>query len=149
MGINRMNENSIRSEILNDFGMKMPRVLVSGRYAVVDSVKKIYVLSCDIVTLETSEGYISILGNDICVETLCDERIELCGDFTGVEFIRPQKTEGKRSSAEKKRKKNGESKDEIEGAEREEAGEKNGRLRLFFFWILLSSLWKASERKVF
>ena len=105
MGINRMNENSIRSEILNDFGMKMPRVLVSGRYAVVDSVKKIYVLSCDIVTLETSEGYISILGNDICVETLCDERIELCGDFTGVE-----KTEGKRSSAEKKRKKNGESK---------------------------------------
>ena len=36
MGINRMNENSIRSEILNDFGMKMPRVLVSGRYAVVD-----------------------------------------------------------------------------------------------------------------
>ena len=72
MGINRMNENSIRSEILNDFGMKMPRVLVSGRYAVVDSVKKIYVLSCDIVTLETSEGYISILGNDICVETLCD-----------------------------------------------------------------------------
>ena len=105
MGINRMNENSIRSEI-----MKMPRVLVSGRYAVVDSVKKIYVLSCDIVTLETSEGYISILGNDICVETLCDERIELCGDFTGVEFIRPQKTEGKRSSAEKKRKKNGESK---------------------------------------
>ena len=110
MGINRMNENSIRSEILTDFGMKMPRVLVSGRYAVVDSVKKIYVLSCDIVTLETSEGYISILGNDICVETLCDERIELCGDFTGVEFIRPQKTEGKRSSAEKKRKKNGESK---------------------------------------
>ena len=105
-----MNENSIRSEILNDFGMNMPRVLVSGRYAVVDSVKKIYVLSCDIVTLETSEGYISILGNDICVETLCDERIELCGDFTVDEFIRPQKTEGKRSSAEKKIKKHGESK---------------------------------------
>ena len=96
-----MNENSVKSEILNDFGMKMPRVLISGRYAVVDSVKKIYVLSCDIVTLETAEGYVSILGDNICVETLCDERIELSGDFTGVEFIRPQKTaEG--ASAEKK-----------------------------------------------
>lgn len=109
-----MNENSVRSEILSDFGMKMPRVLISGRYAVVDSVKKIYVLSCDIVTLETSEGYLSILGNDIYVETLCDERIELCGDFSGIEFIRPQKSEEKRSFAEKKRKKNGDSK----GAER-------------------------------
>ena len=140
MGINRMNENSIRSEILNDFGMKMPRVLVSGRYAVVDSVKKIYVLSCDIVTLETSEGYISILGNDICVETLCDERIELCGDFTGVEFIRPQKTEGKRSSAEKKRKKNGESK----GSERRWLQRISARQWLPFRAILLQQLRQPS-----
>lgn len=86
-----MSENPVKSEILNDFGIKMPRVLISGTYAVVDSVKKIYVLSGDIVTLETSEGYVSILGSDICVDTLCDERIELSGDFSGVEFVRPQK----------------------------------------------------------
>lgn len=86
----------IVDEIVNDFGVKMPRVLISGKYAIVDSVKKIYVLSEDIVTLETSEGYISILGEALSVETLCDERIELKGDFSGVEFIRPQGTDKKR-----------------------------------------------------
>ena len=86
----------IVDEIVNDFGVKMPRVLISGKYAIVDSAKKIYVLSEDIVTLETSEGYISILGEALSVETLCDERIELKGDFSGVEFIRPQGTDKKR-----------------------------------------------------
>ena len=85
-----MREDSVINEILGDFGVKMPRVLISGNHAVVDSVKKIYVLSCDVVTLETPEGYISILGDDICVETLCDERIELCGSFRGVEIIRQE-----------------------------------------------------------
>lgn len=82
--------NPVKNEMINDFGIKMPRVLISGTYAVVDSVKKIYVLSEDIVTLETPEGYISILGSGICVDTLCDERIELSGDISGVEFVRPQ-----------------------------------------------------------
>ncbi len=86
-----MREDSVINEILGDFGVKVPRVLISGSRAVVDSVKKIYVLSCDVVTLETPEGYISILGDDICVETLCDERIELCGSFRGVEIIRQEK----------------------------------------------------------
>ena len=96
-----MSENPVKSEILNDFGIKMPRVLISGTYAVVDSVKKIYVLSGDIVTQETSEGYVSILGSDICVDTLCDERIELSGDFSGVEFVRPQKAkESKKPASE-------------------------------------------------
>ena len=35
----------------------------------------------NIVTLETSEGYVSILGEDISVRTLCDERIELTGEL--------------------------------------------------------------------
>ena len=83
-------------EIVNDFGVKVPRILVSGNYAVVDSVKKIYVLSEDIVTLETSEGYLSVLGNGLSVETLCDERIELKGEFSGVEFIKPERTEKKK-----------------------------------------------------
>lgn len=91
-----MNGIGIVDEIVNDFGVKVPRVLISGKYAMIDSVKKIYVLSEDIVTLETSEGYISILGENLSVETLCDERIELKGDFSGVEFIRSQGTDKKR-----------------------------------------------------
>ena len=92
----KMGGIGIVDEIVNDFGVKMPRVLISGQYAIVDSVKKIYVLSEDIVTLETSEGYVSILGDALSVETLCDERIELRGEFSGVEFIRPERTERKR-----------------------------------------------------
>lgn len=86
-----MNEIGVWNEIVNDFGIKIPRVVVSGRYAVVDSVKKIYVLTEDIVTLQTSEGYVSVLGSEIAVKMLCDERIELTGDFSGVEFIRPDR----------------------------------------------------------
>lgn len=88
-----MMENlEIWDEVLHDFGVKMPRVMIGGRFAVVDSVRKIYVLSDDIVTLQTSEGYVSIFGEDISVKTLCDERIELTGEFSGVEFIRPGRT---------------------------------------------------------
>lgn len=83
-----MENYGIFDEIIHDFGIKTPRVMIGGEFAVVDSVRKIYVLSEEIVTLQTSEGYVSILGEEISVKTLCDERMELTGRFSGVEFIR-------------------------------------------------------------
>ena len=91
-----MENYGIWDEVIHDFGIKTPRVMIGGGFAVVDSVRKIYVLSENIVTLETSEGYVSILGEDISVRTLCDERIELTGEFSVVEFIRSGRPSAKR-----------------------------------------------------
>lgn len=76
----------INDELMYDFSINMPRILVGGRTGVVDNVKKIVLISeCNIVAY-CGGRYVSINGQNLLVRQLSDERMLLSGDIKNVEF---------------------------------------------------------------
>ncbi len=79
---------SIREELLFDFGVNMPRILVSGRTAVLDNVKKIMVLTDSQIIVFNGRKYTALSGHDFVMTQLKDERMLVAGEIEEVRFFK-------------------------------------------------------------
>jgi len=79
---------TIREEILFDFSMKMPRLLISGKTGVLDNVKKVVLISESSVVVDHGSRFSALAGRGLSVKSIEEERLIVTGEIEGVEFYR-------------------------------------------------------------
>lgn len=79
---------SIKEELLFDFAVNMPRVLVTGRTTVLDNVKKVMLLNDTEITVFNGRKYTSIRGHDFVITQLKDERMLVAGEVEEIRFFK-------------------------------------------------------------
>ena len=77
----------IKDELMYDFSINMPRLLVSGGSAVVDNVKKVVVITDQNIVVDCKGAYASLSGRDLVVSRLEDERMLVTGEIRKIEFF--------------------------------------------------------------
>lgn len=76
----------VSEELMADFGIKMPRILVCGKTAVVDNVKRIELIEPDNIVVYCGSRYISINGSELVVEQLDEQRMQVVGNISTIEL---------------------------------------------------------------
>ena len=86
---------TIKDDILFDFAVNMPRVLVSGRTAVLDNVRKLMLLTNSEIVVFNGQRYTSVTGEDFVVTELKEERMLVSGEVKEIRFFKTlQKDQG-------------------------------------------------------
>ena len=86
---------TIKDDILFDFAVNMPRVLVSGRTAVLDNVRKLMLLTDSEIVVFNGQRYTSVTGEDFVVTELKEERMLVSGEVNEIRFFKTlQKDQG-------------------------------------------------------
>ena len=86
---------TIKDDILFDFAVNMPRVLVSGRTAVLDHVRKLMLLTDSEIVVFNGQRYTSVTGEDFVVTELKEERMLVSGEVKEIRFFKTlQKDQG-------------------------------------------------------
>lgn len=78
---------SVKDELLFDFAVNMPRVIVSGNIIIVDYVKRIVMYSSEKVILHNGKKYTWIEGKNLIIKELKDERMLITGDLEQLRFF--------------------------------------------------------------
>ncbi len=80
---------SIREELLFDFALNMPRVLVTGNTAVLDNVKKVMLLTDSKIVVYNGQKYTSVEGRGFIVTELKEGRMLVSGEVEEIRFFSP------------------------------------------------------------
>lgn len=85
----------LKDEILYDFEINRPRILVSDKLMVVDSITKLLDFTENtIIALSGKDYYTVINGEKLCINSLQNERMVCSGTIASVEFHRNKDSEG-------------------------------------------------------
>lgn len=79
---------TIKDDILFDFAINMPRVLVSGRTTVLDNVRKLMLLTDSEIVVFNGQRYTSVTGEDFVVTELKEERMLVSGEVREIRFFK-------------------------------------------------------------
>lgn len=79
---------SIKEELLFDFAVNMPRILVTGRTTVLDNVKKVMLLTDKEITVFNGQRYTSLTGHGFVITRLKDERMLVAGEVEEIRFFK-------------------------------------------------------------
>lgn len=79
---------SIREELLFDFAVNMPRVLVTGETTVLDNVKKVMILTDSQIVVFNGRKYTSISGHGFVMTRLKEERMLVSGEVEEIRFFK-------------------------------------------------------------
>ena len=77
----------IKEELLFDFAVNMPRVLVSGSTTVLDNVKKLMMLTDTQIVVSNGRRYTSVEGKGFVVSQLKEERMLIKGEVEEIRFF--------------------------------------------------------------
>jgi len=77
----------IKDELLYDFSINRPRLLVSGRSAVIDNVKKVVMITDTNIVVDCKGAYVSLSGGNFVINQIEDERMLVTGDIKKIEFF--------------------------------------------------------------
>ena len=78
---------SIKEELLYDFSVNMPRVIMGGNITIIDNVRRIVVFSETQIIVHTGEKYISAEGKSLIVKELKEERMLITGELEQISFF--------------------------------------------------------------
>ena len=78
---------SIKDELLFDFSINMPRIMISGKYAIIDFVKRIVIYSENRIIIHNGRKYIWVIGRDLNIIEIRDERVIISGEFERFEIL--------------------------------------------------------------
>ena len=78
---------SLKEELLLDFDLRMPRILVNGTQGIIDNVKRLVLLSDESIIVSCGKQYISVRGRRLSITFLEDERMFIKGTIDAVELF--------------------------------------------------------------
>ncbi|MGI6732964.1 MAG: YabP/YqfC family sporulation protein [Anaerovoracaceae bacterium] len=76
----------VMDELIYDFSVNLPRVLVGGKTGVLDHVKQLLIVTENNIVAKCGSGYISLSGSDLTVRQLSDERVIVSGEIQTIEL---------------------------------------------------------------
>ena len=79
----------IKEEFLFDFKINTPRVLLTDKLAIVDSVKQILSFTEKCIIITSGKGWYAVInGTHLIMDSLFNERLTAFGQIESVEFHR-------------------------------------------------------------
>jgi len=84
---------NVREELLFDFSINMPRLLVSGKTGILDNVKKVIFITENSVVVDHGNRFSAINGDGLRVKLIEEERMIVTGEILSVEFYSGKKGE--------------------------------------------------------
>ena len=78
---------TFKEDLLFDFAVNMPRVLVTGKTTVLDNVKKVMVLTDNHIIVFNGHKYTSVSGREFVITRLKDERMLVSGEVEEIRFF--------------------------------------------------------------
>lgn len=79
---------SIREDLLFDFAVNIPRVLVAGKTTVLDNVKKVMILTDRQIVVFNGQKYTAVKGHDFVMTMLKEERMLVSGEVEEIRFFK-------------------------------------------------------------
>lgn len=79
---------TVREELLFDFAVNMPRILVAGETTVIDHVKKLLVMTDQQIVVSNGRCCTSIAGHGFVVTKLKEERMLIAGEVDEIRFFK-------------------------------------------------------------
>ena len=76
----------LKEEFLFDFSERMPRILVSGTVAVLDSVKRTELVTGEQIITQSGGQYTAVSGANLVIRELSDERMMIEGRINEIRF---------------------------------------------------------------
>ena len=77
---------NVKEELLYDFSINMPRLLVSGKTGIIDNVKKIVFITETNVVVDHGDRFSAVNGEGLRVLLIEEERMIITGEIRSVEF---------------------------------------------------------------
>ena len=77
----------IMEEMAYDLDFTMPRVIVTGRLAILENITNIFMLRENARTLESGGPYATVVGEDFVIREICEGRLIVEGKVQRVEFL--------------------------------------------------------------
>ena len=78
---------SIKDELIFDFNISMPRVMVCSKIIIVDYVKRIAEYSTERILLHNGRQYTSITGKGLILKEIKSGRVLITGELEAVRFF--------------------------------------------------------------
>ena len=78
---------TFKEELLFDFSINLPRVLVSGNMAIIDNVKRIVVFSDTQIIVHNGRKYTCAEGKGLGIRALQDGRMTITGELEQIRFL--------------------------------------------------------------
>ena len=78
---------SVKDELIFDFAVHMPRLMICGNMAVIDNVKRIVLFSEEQIIVHNGSCYTSASGRGMVIEELGEERMIIKGELEAVRFF--------------------------------------------------------------
>ncbi len=78
----------IREELLFDFAVNMPRILVAGRTVVIDNIKKIILFNDTQIVVSNGRKFTAVTGRHFVITMLREERMLVSGEVEEIRFFK-------------------------------------------------------------
>jgi len=78
---------TIKEDLLFDFAVNLPRILVAGKTTVLDNVKKLMMLTDSEIVVFNGERYTSVSGENFIITQLKEERMLISGEVKEIRFF--------------------------------------------------------------
>jgi sporulation protein YqfC len=79
---------TIKEDLLFDFAVSLPRILVAGKTAVLDNVRKLMLLTDSEIVVFNGQRYTSVKGENFTVTQLKEERMLISGEIKEIRFFK-------------------------------------------------------------
>lgn len=76
----------METELLYDFCINIPRILISGKTIIIDNVKRVLNFTEKCIVVDGGLNYTSISGEGFVIKKLEDERLLIMGNISLIEF---------------------------------------------------------------
>ncbi|MBN7772699.1 YabP/YqfC family sporulation protein [Clostridium aminobutyricum] len=77
----------IKNELIYDFSLNLPRVLVSGKTGILDNVKRIVMVSEKTIIIDNGQRFTALNGEGLTINRIEDERMLIVGEIKSIEFF--------------------------------------------------------------
>ncbi len=77
---------SVKDELIVDFNVHIPKVMISGNLCIIDNVKKIVLITEKGIVVGGDKGYVALEGSNMIIKEIDDERVQISGEIRTVEF---------------------------------------------------------------
>ena len=78
---------SVKDEIVLEFSINIPRLLICGDMVIVDNVKRIVVFTDTQIVVHNGRCYTSMDGRRLMIQELGEERMIIKGELEAVHFF--------------------------------------------------------------
>lgn len=85
---------AIDTDLLLDFSVTLPRIIISNKFVIIDNVKSIESFTDRGIVANTGKKFTALNGENLILKNLNDDRIFLTGKIHSIEFYDGENKKG-------------------------------------------------------